>query len=209
MTKLAMVFLLAAALLSAQHTIFTVGHVAGTDLRVLNATSDGSSLQLTVNNRAVRGFLLPGMDPWKGHYGPGYGDVPVIIRACAVTAERTINLAPPRWATDESVVGALALTRQYLAGQPSEPALKKRVEQLEKKLDKRLGRKAMVTEIRDWFGAVKRVGIGRSASACVSPVTLVVRLRVQYNLYERRTVMLVVRGDRGHGYRVDEPRDTY
>jgi hypothetical protein len=123
--------------------------------------------------------------------------------------ERTVNLAPPRWAADESIVGALALTKEYLASQPSEPALKKRVEQLTKKLDKRLGKKAMATELHDWFSVVKRVGIDRRAAICTSPMTITALVHVQYNLYERRTVMLVVRGDRTHGYHIDGPRDRY
>jgi hypothetical protein len=209
MKNIVMVLLLAAASLSAQHTISVFGHTPGIDLRILNDTTDKAPLQLTVNSRDVRGFLLPGMDPWRGHYGSGYGDVPIVIRACAAIAERTVNLAPPRWAADEGLVGGLALTKEYLAGQPSEPDLKKRVEQLEKKLSKRLGHREMIAELHDWFNAVKHLGINRSVQVCGNPVTLTALVHVQYNLYERRTVMLVVRGDRKHGYRVNGPRDAY
>ncbi len=205
------VFLLAATL-TAQTWSVGVGRMPGTDVYVENDTSDGAPLQLVVNNKDIRGFLTRGADPWHGYFGPGYGDVFIIARACAAVATETVNATGlPEWATDSSIVGEAAITEAFLTGHPSEPTLKLRIEQLEKVLDtqKTLGRKEMKQELQNWFDAVKKIGINRRVAVCENPEDVKIRTRIQFDTFNRLAVPIRIVGDRQHGYRVDGPVDRW
>lgn len=207
----ALVFFVAGIALAQTWTL-GVGRMPGTDVYVENDTTDAVQLQLVVNNRTIRGFLTRGSNPWHGYFGPGYGDVFIIARACAAVSVQTVNATGlPEWASNPAIVGEAAFTEKFFANHPSEPTLKLQVEKIEKSLDRQklLGRKAMKQELRDWFNAVKYIGIDRRMAVCENPEDIKIRTRIAYDTYNRLAVPIRIMGDRQHGYRTEGPVDRW
>lgn len=214
MRFLTVVFWLALSLsaLAQDHTVLTLGfgRTPGTEVHIINDTED-AALQLAAGNKNLRGFLEKGGD-WKAFYSIGYGDAPILIRVCqSVTRNNAYTIiAPPIWAMRTEIVGGAALDVQYLTKNPTEADLRKHVAALEKALEGRLGRKEMIAELHDWFSVVKKNGLEHyGGDNCGNPRTLAIRVRVQDFYYERLAVILVVRGNREKGYRIDGPRNAW
>lgn len=203
----------------------------GTKVVVFNATYDQRPIRIILDEKNVDRVLGPG-EHWSASFGGGLPIVytsnqriSLVITAKGCDSQPTrLTVAPPDWARDESFLGAenilaatpganagasrLTLSDDYLESRPSEPELKKRVEEIKKFLDHQLGGKRMKRELDDWFKAAKNVGLAFNGLDCNGPD--IEGVRVDFNVdswnESHRAIAIYIRGDRARGYVMEPPR---
>lgn len=189
----------------------------GTKVLIVNATEDGL-IQLVANGKRIRGTVSPGNNAsitfgsglFVFYPASGYYEAAVSANICKTSSQATFVVPPPDWATDQNLLGSLALTPDYLGSNPRKSELRGRVKAIEKFLHDRLGEKEMKAELRDWLNAVEKTGLAWRDSSCSDPVVLGIRVPVYLNSYNNagRTLAVYIRGNRTSGYRAEGPQNT-
>ncbi len=212
---LAVVLFLVATDAVAQASFSQRAWLHGTKVVVFNATYDCTPLRLLLDDKTIDKVLKCG-DPWSASFGGGLPivytsnqQISLVITAkgCDTNPTRLV-VVPPDWARDESFLGALTMTDEYLNSRPSRPELKKRVEEIKKFLDHQLGGKRMKGEISDWFKAAKKIGLAFTGLDCNGPDIEGVRVDFNVDSYNEshRAIAIYIRGDRARGYVMEPPR---
>lgn len=186
----------------------------GVKVVVFNATYDCTPLRLLLDDESVDKVLRCG-EPWSARFGGGSplvytsNQISLVITAKGCDSQPTrLVVSPPDWAGDLTFLGTLTLTPEYLESRPSEPELKKRVEEIKKFLDHQLGGKRMKRELNEWFKAAKKVGLAFQGLDCNGPD--IEGVRVVFNVdswnESHRAIAVYIRGDRNRGYVMEPPR---
>lgn len=116
---------------------------------------------------------------------------------------RSSHANPPAWATNQNLLGGLAITTSYLSSNPRESDLKRKVRLIKKYLDRReqVGRKQLKKELDRWFRGVKRWGFA-GKHECVGPHVGGPQLSTYSSPNNRRVITLYVRRGAQRGYRI-------
>lgn len=212
------VALVAAVTASAQVSVRQRVWLRGTTFVVFNDTDDRKPARLHLDGAEVA--TIPHGGKWSTNIGGGFfifyepytsKEFLLTIQVCESLVPATLIIEPPSWATDGLLLGPLALSTNTIP--TKESALKKRVEEIKKFLDKRevLGRKKMKKELSRWFDEIKKFGFSLVAAGCSNSKTSGVRTRINsdwfYNTKHVRAAY--VRGNRESGYRIDMPGYMY
>ena len=187
----------------------------GTTVVVLNAPDAQRPIRIILNAKNVDRVLSPG-DHWSASFGGGlpivyasnqYVQLVITAKGCNSQPTRLV-VVPPDWARDDSFLGALTLTDEYLNSKPTEPELKKRVEEIKKFLDNQLGGKRMKRELDQWFRAAKKASLAFYGLACNGPDIEGVRVNFSIDSYNEnhKAIAVYIRGDRASGYVMEPPR---
>jgi hypothetical protein len=206
-SRFAVVILLAflPLMAAAQLASFSFGGPV-TTVTVLNNTNDGTRLIVTIGNKSV-GPLGQGQE-WGRRYGfSNAGDVPILIKACSLTDTAHRFNSAPDWATNVSRFGSMALTDEFLRGNPSRKDVEVRVKAIKTAIHNHF-EKEKEAELSDWFNTIKGEGILLNTTTCGEAITMpFIALHWQqwYGYGQNTVTMITVSGNRESGYRIQNP----
>jgi len=219
----ALVFLLAASLSADSIWSFGIGRMPGTDVSVENETKDHAPIQWAINENTVSGIVSYGANPHIIYKGPGYGDIIITCRMCE-SVQEVVPEVPhiPTWTENESLAGNIPPPNVSETASLAEavPAIGKYVKQLKKSLDPQKwirgeDKKNMKKELDRWFSVYRRIAAARPVLICENPKAITIRTRISYDISNRISVPIIIRGDRtpnngrDHGYIVEGPVDKW
>lgn len=135
-----------------------------------------------------------------------YGTTQLTVTAQICDGVRNIPIASiPAWAASDLLPQGIAISEEYLATNPSEKELKRRVDEIKKFLDVRqqIGRKEMKKELDRWFKIVRKNGFWAVVRRCSSgPYAQSQTIYANSYNYNRQVLTLFVRENPGNGYYV-------
>lgn len=200
------------------HAQFTVSGAIGgptTTIIVVNDTSDNTPILADIGGKTPRGSMVQG-NRWGRTFGmfASNGDIPVFAVTCNSSEETRFRLHPPDWATNTQRLGTLALTEAYLATEPSQPELKRRVDEIKKSIKHDLGKKEMEQELKEFLRSAEAKSLNQRGNLCENPRTLAAvtfhgGLYWDSYYYQNKVTILIVRGSRENGYHFEGPRYVY
>lgn len=177
----------------------------GTPVKVQNATDDNKPVVAQVGTSER--FIPPGENHvWVVDRGFFAFTAPTQLTVSAQVCNEVqyVQIAPvPAWAMSNLVPQDLALSENYIASNPSENDLKRRVDDIKKFLDARgqVGRKEMKKELDYWFRTAKKRGFGAVIRRCSSgPHAQGQTIYANNHNYNRQVLTLFVRGSARNGY---------
>jgi hypothetical protein len=199
----------AAACATAQTTSVFVGYSTnGTTVKILNATDDNALIGPVLDGQQDR-QLTPRGKMFQRHYtnamgilnGPQKIDWQVYGCRNEHQALPGTFYNPPEWTADTTYLGGLAITQDYIAGNPNEDRLRERVDSIENLLNGRreLGRKDKINELKAWYKSVKKTSLKVQDQICGNPQIITGTLTVS-DWYGHHTILITVRGSAANGF---------
>jgi hypothetical protein len=181
-----------------------IGPQPHSTVSVTNSLDRNYVVEVVVADRS-QGFIPVGGNLSHPYGFANGGSLQVQLNICRGIGTRDIFARAPEWARSEKN-GALAITDAYLATNPSRPALKARIKQLNESIKNELARKPRVIALNQWFDRVNQTGISFQAKSCTGLVeTFTENVFIPPYQYRNSVATMIVRGNETAGFRIEQP----